>query len=288
MALPKVEDLLKAGAHFGHLTRRWNPKMKDYIFMQRNGIHIIDLQQTQKLLQSASDAAARFAKRNANILFVGTKKQAQEIVKQEADRCGMPYVTERWLGGMLTNFQTIRQSIRRMENLVRMEEDGTMEQLKKKERLMKGRERQKLERTLLGISKMARLPGAAFIIDIGREHIAVKEARKLGIPIIAIVDTNCDPELVDYPIPANDDAIKSIQLITAAIADSALEGKRAGEIEAEARKAEQAKIAQEKAAQNKEQPKKGKRREKNTAGEKNEPVEAKAEVEAASETKAEQ
>ncbi len=249
MAQPTVEDLLKAGAHFGHLTRRWNPKMRDYIFMQRNGIHIIDLQQTQQLLQAAGDAAARFAKRNVNILFVGTKKQAQDIVKSEAERCGMPYVTERWLGGMLTNFQTIRQSIRRMENLVRMEEDGTMEQLKKKERLMKSREREKLERTLFGISKMARLPGAVFVIDIGREHIAVNEARKLGIPIIAMVDTNCDPDLVDFPVPANDDAIRSIQLILSAISDSVLEGKKAGEIEAEARKAEQAKLEQEKESQ---------------------------------------
>lgn len=243
MATVSIESLLKAGAHFGHLTRRWNPKMRHYIFMQRNGIHIIDLRQTQKLVQEASDAAARFAKRHQSVLFVGTKKQAQDIIKAEAERCGMPYVSERWLGGMLTNFQTIRQSIRRMENLIRMEEDGTLEQLKKKERLMRGREREKLERTLLGIAKMPRLPAAVFIVDIGREHIAVKEAQKLGIPIIAMVDTNCDPDNVDFPVPANDDAIKSIQLITAAIADGILEGRKAGEVEAAERGAEEEKRA---------------------------------------------
>ncbi len=245
MAAVSIEDLLKAGAHFGHLTRRWNPKMRDYIFMQRNGIHIIDLRQTQKMLQEASDAAARFARRNQSILFVGTKKQAQDTVRAEAMRCGMPYVSERWLGGMLTNYQTIRQSIRRMENLVRMEEDGTFEQLKKKERLMRTREREKLERTLSGIAKMARLPGAVFIVDIGREHIAVKEAHKLGIPILAMVDTNGDPDLVDFPVPANDDAIRSIQLITGAIADGVLEGRKAGTVEDAEHEAEQAKLALE-------------------------------------------
>ncbi len=201
-----VENLLKAGTHFGHLTSRWNPKMKPYIFMERNGIHIIDLMQTQALLDRAADAAARFAKQGKRILFVGTKKQAKDTVRQLAKDSGSPYVVERWLGGTLTNFQTIRLSIRRMEDLIKMEKDGTLDQLKKKERLMKGREREKLERNLGGIAEMARMPGALFIVDINREHIAVAEARKLGIPIIAMVDSNCDPDLVDYLIPCNDDA----------------------------------------------------------------------------------
>ncbi len=232
---------MRAGTHFGHLTRRWNPKMRQFIFMERNGIHIIDLKKTQARLEDAAQTATRLAKSRRNILFVGTKKQARDVMKTEAERCGMPYVTERWLGGMLTNFQTIRQSIRRMENLTRQESDGTFEQLKKKERLMRMREREKLERTLSGISKMAKLPDAVYIVDINREHIAVKEARKLGIPIIAMVDTNCDPDLVNQVIPSNDDALKSIRLVTSAIADAILEGKRAGEVEREAKQVEKEK-----------------------------------------------
>ena len=241
-----IEDLLKAGTHFGHLTSRWNPKMKPYIFMERNGIHIIDLMQTQVLLDKAADAATRFAKQGKNILFVGTKKQAQETVRKHAEESDSPYVVERWLGGMMTNFQTIRRSIRRMENLTKMEEDGTLDKLKKKERLMRLRERDKLRRNLGGIAQMPRLPGAIFIVDINREHIAVNEARKLDIPIIALVDTNCDPTLVDYPIPANDDALRSIQLITGIIGRSVVEGKKQREIEEAARKAEQQKRKQEK------------------------------------------
>ena len=236
-----VENLLKAGTHFGHLTSRWNPKMKPYIFMERNGIHIIDLMQTQALLDRAADAAARFAKQGKRILFVGTKKQAKDTVRQLAKDSGSPYVVERWLGGTLTNFQTIRLSIRRMEDLIKMEKDGTLDQLKKKERLMKGREREKLERNLGGIAEMARMPGALFIVDINREHIAVAEARKLGIPIIAMVDSNCDPDLVDYLIPCNDDAHKSIQLITTTIASAINEGKKQREIEQASRKAEKEK-----------------------------------------------
>lgn len=252
----EIEELLRSGAHFGHLTSRWNPKMSTYIFMERNGIHIIDLKQTQSMLDLAADAAARFASRGKKILFVGTKKQAQEVVRTEAQRSGMPYVTDRWLGGMLTNFQTIRKSIRRMEAIQRQEADGSLAQLKKKERLMRRREREKLERVLGGISEMNRLPGAIFVVDIRREHIAVSEARKLNIPIIALADTNCDPDLVDFPIAANDDAVKSVALFTRVIADAILEGSRAGEIEreaaqveAETRKAEAKEIAEEKAAE---------------------------------------
>ena len=244
----KVEDLLKAGTHFGHLTRRWNPKMKPFIFMERNGIHIIDLMQTQELLDKAADAAMRFSKMGRKILFVGTKKQARDIVKQHADSCGSPYTVERWLGGTLTNFQTIRKSIRRMEDIQKMETDGTLAQLKKKERLMKMREKEKLEKVLGGISKMAKLPGAVYIVDINREHIAVKEARKLGIPIISIVDTNCDPDLVDFPIPANDDALKSIDLITSVIASAAQEGSKAKKVDESSQKAEKEKRESDKEA----------------------------------------
>ncbi len=233
-----IEELLRSGAHFGHLTSRWNPKMSSYIFMQRNGIHILDLKQTQALLDQAADAAARFASRGKKILFVGTKKQAQSVIATEAARAGMPYVSDRWLGGMLTNFQTIRGSLRRMETLRREDADGTTAQLKKKERLMRTREFEKLDRVLGGISDMGRLPGALFIVDVKREHIAVDEARKLGIPVIALVDTNVDPDLVDFPIPANDDAMKSVALFTRVIADACAEGAKAGSIEADARAAE--------------------------------------------------
>lgn len=240
-----VEDLLKAGTHFGHLTSRWNPKMKPYIFMKRNGIHIIDLIQTQALLDKASDAAARYARQGKRILFVGTKKQAKDTVRQQAEACGMPFVVERWLGGTLTNFQTIRKSIRRMETLEKMQVDGTFDQLKKKERLMRTREHEKLDTTLGGIAEMPRLPGALYIVDLNREHIAVDEARKLGIPIIAMVDTNVDPDLVDYPIPANDDALKSIQLITSVISSAIAEGAKSREIQESAGQAEQEKRALE-------------------------------------------
>jgi len=253
-----IEELLRSGAHFGHLTSRWNPKMSSYIFMERNGIHIIDLKQTQAMLDQAADATARFASRGKKILFVGTKKQAQEVVRTEAQRAGMPYVTDRWLGGMLTNFQTIRKSIRRMETIQRQETDGTLAQLKKKERLMRRREREKLERVLGGIADMNRLPGALYVVDIRREHIAVSEARKLNIPVIALIDTNCDPDLVDFAVPANDDAMKSVALFTRVIADAVAEGSKAGEIEreaaqveAETRKAEAEEIAKEAAKETK-------------------------------------
>jgi small subunit ribosomal protein S2 len=244
----EVEALLKAGVHFGHLTSRWNPKMKSYVFMERNGIHIIDLTQTQSMLDAAAGAASRFSKQGKPILFAGTKKQAREILKKHAQSCGSPYVVERWLGGTLTNFQTIRKSIRRMEDLVKMEEDGTMGQLKKKERLMKNRERQKLEKVLAGIANMPRLPGALFVVDINREHIAVKEAQKLGIPIIAMVDTNCDPDHVNHAIPANDDALKSIDLVAGVIAAAISEGKAARAEHLAAEGAEKAKRAADEAA----------------------------------------
>ena len=219
-----IEQLLKAGTHFGHLTSRWDPRMKKYIFMDRNNIHIIDLMQTQVLLDKAADAARRFARRGKKILFAGTKKQAQEIVREHAEEADMPFMVQRWMGGTMTNFQTIRKSIRRMEDIEKMEKEGTLDKLKKKEKLMRLREHEKLENTLGGIRNMASLPGAIFVVDVKREHIAVSEARKLGIPIIAMVDTNGDPRDIDYPIPANDDALSSIELVTSTITEAIHEG----------------------------------------------------------------
>jgi small subunit ribosomal protein S2 len=219
-----IEELLKAGAHFGHLTRRWNPKMKEFIFIQRNGIHILDLNKTHKHLQEALDEITKVARSGKKVLFVGTKKQAQEIIKEEADRCGMPYVTHRWLGGMLTNFSTVRKSISRMQEIATMQTDGTYENLVKKERLMLDREKEKLEKTLSGISNMNRIPGAIFVVDIVKEDIAINEALKLNIPIFALVDTNCDPDVPDYIIPCNDDAAKAIHLIASNVADAIIEG----------------------------------------------------------------
>jgi small subunit ribosomal protein S2 len=236
-----IEELLKAGAHFGHLTSRWSPRMEKYIFMERNNIHIIDLMQTQVLLDRAADAARRFAQRGKKVLFAGTKKQAQEIVREYAEESNMPFMVDRWLGGTMTNFQTIRKSIRRMEEIERMEKDGTLDKLKKKEKLMRLREHEKLENTLGGIRHMADLPGALFIVDVKREEIAVNEAQKLGIPIIAMVDTNGNPEGIDYPIPANDDALSSIDLISGTIADAIQEGlhERKVKREADKKKAQQ-------------------------------------------------
>jgi small subunit ribosomal protein S2 len=218
-----VEQLLQAGAHFGHLTRRWNPKMREFIFMERNGIHILDLKKTQKHLQETMDAIGEVVRSGKKVLFVGTKKQAQEIIKAEADRCGMPYVTHRWLGGMLTNFQTVRKSIARMEEIVNMQSDGTYESITKKERLMLDRELAKLSKVMAGISKMNRLPGAIFVVDIVKEDIAVQEAMRLHIPIFAMVDTNADPDVPDYIIPCNDDSARAIQLIASQIADVVIE-----------------------------------------------------------------
>jgi small subunit ribosomal protein S2 len=231
-----IEELLKSGAHFGHLTSRWNPRMEKYIFMERNNIHIIDLMQTQVLLDQAAEAAKRFARRGKKILFAGTKKQAQDIVREHAEECGMPHMVDRWLGGTMTNFQTIRKSIRRMEEIERMERDGTLDKLKKKEKLLRLREHEKLENTLGGIRNMANLPGAIYIVDVKREEIAVSEARNLGIPIIAMVDTNGNPKNVDYPIPVNDDALSSIELVTSTITDAIQEGLQERKMKKEADK----------------------------------------------------
>ncbi len=222
-----LQDLLIAGAHFGHLTRRWNPKMKCYIFMERNGIYIIDLKKTLDCLEEACQKIIEITGGGEDVLFVGTKKQARDIIKNEAERCGAFYVNNRWLGGTLTNFTTIKKSIKRLKNIEKMATDGTYDQLTKKEILRLERERDKLEKVLGGIRDMNRLPGAVFIIDTKKESIAVAEAAKLNIPIFGMVDTNCDPDPIDYPIPSNDDAFKSIALITRAIADAVLEGKSA-------------------------------------------------------------
>lgn len=226
MAVP-VEELLNAGAHFGHLSRRWNPKMRKYIFMKRNGIHIIDLKKTQSLLEEARSAAEKIAADGKRILFVGTKKQARDAVRDEALRAGTNYVTERWLGGMLTNFSTIRKSLKRLDQIEKMESDGTVDNLTKKERLMLSREKERLLRVLGGIVDMNRLPGALFVVDIRKERLAIKEAQTLGIPVIAIVDTNVDPTPIDYPIPANDDSLKTIALIAKEITDGVIMGKEA-------------------------------------------------------------
>lgn len=237
MARTNYKELLDAGVHFGHLTRKWNPKMSKYIFMERNGIHIIDLNKTIVKLDQATAALKNIVKSGRKVLFVATKKQAKEIIAEEAKGCNMPYVTERWLGGMLTNFATVRKSIKKMGNIDKMEKDGTFKVLSKKERLMIQRERTKLENILGGISDLNRLPAALFIVDVKKEHIAVAEALKLNIPIFAMVDTNSDPTTVDFPIPANDDASKSITLISKIVGDAIREGlderKREREEEAE-------------------------------------------------------
>jgi small subunit ribosomal protein S2 len=224
--MPRVQldALLAAGAHFGHLTRRWNPKMKPYIFMERNGIHVVDLKKTQEMLESAGNAVSNMVAENRRILFVATKRPVREVVETEAKRCNAFYVSERWLGGMLTNFSTIRKSVKRLTNIEKMESDGSIDKLTKKERLFLSRERDKLQKVLAGVVDMSRLPGLLFVVDIKKEAIAVSEARRLGIPVVAIVDTNTDPTNIDYPIPANDDALKSVQLISKAIADAVLEG----------------------------------------------------------------
>jgi small subunit ribosomal protein S2 len=223
-----MRQLLEAGVHFGHQTKRWNPKMRPFIFGARNGIHIIDLQHTVKLFNRAYKFIVDTVSRGEPVLFVGTKKQAQDVIQEEAKRCGMFHVTNRWLGGTLTNFKTVKGSIERLRTIEKMAEDGTFERLNKKEVLGLERERIKLEKTLGGIKNMGTLPGAVFIIDPKKEHIAVEEARKLEIPIVAITDTNCDPDVIDYVIPGNDDAIRAIKLFTGKIADAAITGGRIG------------------------------------------------------------
>ncbi|HHS97057.1 MAG TPA: 30S ribosomal protein S2 [Chloroflexi bacterium] len=224
MAVTSMKALLEAGAHFGHRTRRWNPKMKPYIFTERNGVHIIDLQQTIKALETVYALVRDTVAEGGTILFVGTKRQAQEIIAQEAQRCGMPYVNQRWLGGTLTNWNTIRQRINHLLDLEARRDRGEFERLTKKEALGLMRQIEKLNRRLGGIKEMQRLPDLLYVVDVRREATAVKEANRLEIPVIAIVDTNCDPDPIDYVIPANDDAIRSIKLITGLIADAVLEG----------------------------------------------------------------
>ncbi len=229
MAKVSMKQLLEAGVHFGHQTRRWNPKMKSYIFTERNGIYIIDLQKTVKLMDTAYNFIRDLVADGGSIIFVGTKKQAQESIRFEAERCGAHYVNHRWLGGMLTNFNTIRRRIDRMIALDRMEEDGTFERLSKKEVLNLRNEKEKLLKFLRGIREMKKIPDAIYVVDPRKEKIAVAEARKLDIPVIAIVDTNCDPDEIDYLIPGNDDAIRAVKLITSVIAEAVLEGKQISE-----------------------------------------------------------
>ena len=219
-----TQELMDAGVHFGHLTRKWNPRMAQYIFMENNGIHIIDLNKTLKCLDEASFALKNIVRSGRKIMFVATKKQAKDIINEEATRLNMPFVTERWLGGMLTNFATIRKSLKRLQQIDKMQKDETVENMTKKEKLMLTREKAKLQKQLGGISDLNRLPAALFVIDVKREHIAVAEAQKLNIPVFAMVDTNSDPSDIDFPIPANDDAFKSISIITKYVGKSIEEG----------------------------------------------------------------
>ena len=240
MAVVSMKQLLEAGVHFGHQTRRWNPKMAKYIFTERNGIYIIDLQKTVKKLDEAYNYVKEVAAEGGDILFVGTKKQAQESIRDEALRCGMHYVNARWLGGMLTNFRTMRTRIDRLAQLRKMEEDGTFAMLPKKEVIKHQAEIEKLEKYLGGVKEMKKLPGALFIVDTRKERNAIAEAHRLGIPVVAIADTNCDPDEIDYPIPGNDDAIRAIKLIASVMANAMIEGRQGEQVEeaAEAKDAE--------------------------------------------------
>ena len=240
MAVVSMKQLLEAGVHFGHQTRRWNPKMAPFIFTERNGIYIIDLQKTVRKLEEAYMFIRELSENGQEVLFVGTKKQAQDSIRDEAERCGMPFVNARWLGGMLTNFNTIQRRIKRLEQLKAFEADGTFNKLPKKEVIKMNLEIEKLEKFMGGIKHMKRQPAAMFIVDPSKERIAVAEARKLGIPIIAIVDTNCDPDEIDYIIPGNDDAIRAVKLISAAMSDAVIEG-RQGEETAEIETKEESK-----------------------------------------------
>ncbi len=226
MGIPKIQDLLGAGVHFGHQTKRWNPKMKQFIFAERNNIYIIDLKKTLSQIEIAYKAVRKAVENGQTVLFVGTKKQARPVIIEMAERCGMYYVAERWLGGMLTNFQTIQTSVKRLEELEKMKEHGTMEALTKKEAAGLEKERDRLEKVLGGIRDMRSLPGIIFLVDSRKERIAVSEANNLEIPIVSILDTNCDPDLIDYPIPGNDDALRSISIITEVMASAVEEGLR--------------------------------------------------------------
>ena len=231
MSQVTIQQLLDAGCHFGHLKRKWNPHMAPYIFMERNGIHIIDLQKTQAKLEEASQALKQIAKSGRKVLFVATKKQAKDIVSEKIAPIGMPYVTERWPGGMLTNFPTIRKAVKKMSTIDKMATDGTFENMSKREKLQISRQRAKLEKNLGSIVDMARLPAALFVVDIMREHIAVSEARRLSIPIFGMVDTNSDPELIDFPIPANDDAANSIAIVLDTVVEAIREGNNERKLE---------------------------------------------------------
>ncbi|MBC7450699.1 MAG: 30S ribosomal protein S2 [Cytophagales bacterium] len=246
----EYKDLLDAGVHFGHLTRKWNPKMAPYIFMEKNGIHLIDLNKTLVCLDEASTALKSIVRSGRKVLFVATKKQAQEVVTAEAKRLKMPYATERWLGGMLTNFVTVRKSLKKMSSMEKMMKDEAYSSLNKKERLVIGREKEKLEKVLGGIADLTRLPAAIFVVDVKKEHIAIAEAKKLNIPVFAIVDTNSDPTIVDFPIPANDDAFKSISILTQAIGqaiEDALSERKREKDDQKLKEDEQSKIASDKA-----------------------------------------
>lgn len=227
-----VEQLIEAGAHFGHLTRRWNPKMRQYIFTERNGIHIIDLRKTQVLINYAREIIYDIVAKGGTILFVGTKLQAKPIIAEQATRVSTHYVTDRWLGGMLTNFATIRKSIKRLSSIDKMEADGTFDKITKKEALLLTREKDRLRKVFGGIETMQRLPSALFVVDAKKEHLAVKEARIIGMPIIGIVDTNTDPDMVDYPIPANDDSVKTIEIISSIMADAILKASAVAKVRA--------------------------------------------------------
>ena len=231
MSVISMKQLLEAGVHFGHQTRRWNPKMAKYIFTERNGIYIIDLQKTVKKVEEAYKFVKEVAETGKPILFVGTKKQAQEAIKEEAERCGMFFVNERWLGGMLTNHQTIQTRIKKLRELEKMEEEGVFNVLPKKEVIKLNAEKEKLEKYLGGIKDMPELPGAIFVVDPRKENIAIQEAHRLGIPVVGIVDTNCDPDELDFPIPGNDDAIRAVKLITGAMATAVIEGRQGAEEE---------------------------------------------------------
>jgi len=245
MAVVAMKQLLEAGVHFGHQTKRWDPKMAEYIYQARNGIHIIDLQKTSKKIDEAYAFVKEIAEEGQDILFIGTKKQAQECVKEAAEKSGMFFVDQRWLGGMLTNFKTIRTRIERLKKLEAMEEDGTFDVLPKKEVAELRNEMEKLEKNLGGIKEMTKLPGAIFVVDPKNERIAVLEAKKLGIPVIGLVDTNCSPVDVDYPIPGNDDAIRAVKLITDVMANAVIEGRQGEILEASSEVEEQAEVATE-------------------------------------------
>ncbi len=245
MSVISMKQLLEAGVHFGHQTRRWNPKMKEYIFTERNGIYIIDLQKTVKKIDEAYYFIRDLAMDGGTVLFVGTKKQAQESIEQEAKRCEMYYVNQRWLGGMLTNFKTIQSRINKLRKIEKMEADGDFELLPKKEVIKLKAEQEKLEKNLGGIKEMRKLPSAMFVVDPRKEHIAILEAKALGIPVVAIVDTNCDPDEADYPIPGNDDAIRAVKLIASKIADAVLEGRQGEQMSDEAAEEEAASVEDE-------------------------------------------